>query len=124
MSFPIDASRSVRRVEWVPQCLGCLGRGYSGEEPCMYLLAINHSVKDYDTWKAGYDAMPPTVAGAKFARVNRSVDDPNLITVVSGFESLDTLNAFVADPRLKDAMVEAGVIGSPRIEIVEEVEAI
>jgi hypothetical protein len=90
----------------------------------MYLLAINHSVKDYDTWKAGYDAMPPTVAGAKFARVNRSVDDPNLITVVSGFESLDTLTAFVADPRLKDAMVEAGVVGSPRIEIVEEVEAI
>jgi hypothetical protein len=90
----------------------------------MYLLAFNHSVKDYDTWKAGYDAMPPTVAGAKFARVNRSVDDPNVITVVSGFESLVTLNAFVADTRLQDAMVEAGVIGSPRIEIVEEVEAI
>jgi len=44
--------------------------------------------------------------------------------VVSGFESLETINAFVADPRLKDAMVEAGVIGSPRIEIVEQVEAI
>ena len=47
-----------------------------------------------------------------------------MITVVSGFESLDTLNAFVGDPRLKDAMHEAGVVGEPRIEIYEEVEAI
>ena len=31
------------------------------------LLAINDSVEDHDTWKVGYDAMPPTVAGAKFA---------------------------------------------------------
>jgi len=90
----------------------------------MYVLAINHSVADYDKWKAGYDAFPPTSHGAKFARVNRRVDAPNLITVVAGFDSLDTLNAFLADPALKDAMQRAGVIGEPRIEINEEVEAI
>jgi heme-degrading monooxygenase HmoA len=90
----------------------------------MYVLAITHSVADYDKWKVGYDAMPPTVAGAKFARVNRNVDDPNRVAVVSGFESLETLNAFVGDPRLKDAMQEAGVVGEPRIEIYEEVEVI
>jgi hypothetical protein len=27
LSFPIDASSSVRRVDRVPQCLGRLGRG-------------------------------------------------------------------------------------------------
>jgi hypothetical protein len=90
----------------------------------VYVLAINHSVADYDKWKAVYDTLPPTTEGAKFARVNRSVKDPNLITVVSGFDSLDTLNGFLADPRLKDAMQQAGVIGEPRIEIYEEVESI
>ena len=90
----------------------------------MYVIAINHSVADYDKWKSGYDAMPPTTRGATFARVNRSVDDPNLITVVSGFESLDTLRAFIGDPELKAKMQEAGVAGEPRIEIYEEVEVI
>lgn len=90
----------------------------------MYVLAMSHAVADYDKWKVEYDAMPPTVAGAKFARLNRRVDDPNRVAVVSGFESLDTLNAFVADPRLKDAMEKAGVVGELRVEIYEEVEAI
>jgi len=90
----------------------------------MFVLAINHSVADYAKWKAVYDSMPPTAMGAKFARVNVSVDDPNLVTVVGGFDSLDTINAMVADPKLKDAMKESGVIGEPRIEIYEEVEVI
>lgn len=90
----------------------------------MYVVAINHSVADYDRWKAVYDTFPPTTSGAKFARVNRTVDDPNLITVVAGFDSLDTLNGFLADPELKDAMERSGVIGKPRIEISEQVEAI
>ena len=90
----------------------------------MFVLAINHKVADYDKWKAAYDAMTPITRGAQFARVNRAVDDPNLVTVVSGFESLDTLNSFVSDPALKAAMVEAGVVGEPRFEIYEEVEVI
>ena len=90
----------------------------------MFVLAINHAVADYDKWKAVYDTMPPTVGGAKFARVNKRVDDPNTVTVVAGFDSLDTLNAFVGDDRLKEVMHEAGVVGEPRIEIYEEVEVI
>lgn len=90
----------------------------------MYVLAINHPVADYDTWKAVYDTMPPTSRGAKFARVNRGVDDPRLVTVVAGFESLDALNGFLADPELKAAMKRAGVIGAPRFETYEEVESI
>jgi heme-degrading monooxygenase HmoA len=90
----------------------------------MYVLAINHQVADYDKWKSGYDSMPPTSRGANFARVNVSVDDPNLVTVVSGFDSLDTLQSFITAPELKAKMQEAGVLGEPRIEIYEEVEVI
>ncbi|HLF41964.1 MAG TPA: cyclase [Acidimicrobiia bacterium] len=91
----------------------------------MYVLAINHSVADYDKWKLIYDTMPPTtIGGAAFARVNRGVDDPNLVTVVAGFNSLDTLKSFAGDSRLKDAMQQAGVIGAPRFETYEEVEVI
>jgi len=90
----------------------------------MFVLAINHAVADYDKWKAVYDQFPPTVDGAKFARVNRGVDDPNNVTVVAGFDSMDVLKGFIDDPELKTKMMEAGVVGEPRIEIFEEVEAI
>ena len=72
-----------------------------------------------------YDSFPPTTGGgAQFACLNHSVDDPNLITVVAGFDSLDQLKAFAADPTLKERMHEARVVGQPRIEIYEELEGI
>jgi hypothetical protein len=90
----------------------------------MITTAIRHPVTDYGKWKAVYDTFTPTSAGAKFARVNRSVDDPNMVTVVAGFDTLDLAKEFVNDPNLKAKMTEAGVLGSPRIEINEEMESI
>ena len=81
-------------------------------------------MSDFDKWKAVYDTFPPTTDGAAFARVNRSVDDGNLLTVVAGFTSMETLKAFIDDPELKTKMMDAGVTGEPRIEIYEEVDVI
>jgi hypothetical protein len=58
------------------------------QEDPTFVLAINHPVADDGKWKTAYDTLPPTSRGAKFARVNRDIDDPNLITVVAGFDSL------------------------------------
>ncbi len=90
----------------------------------MITTAIRHSVTDYAKWKNVYDTFRPTSEGAKFARVNRSVDDPNMVTVVAGFDTLELANAFVNSPTLKTKMTEAGILGTPRIEINEEVESI
>ena len=90
----------------------------------MINTAIRHSVTDYAKWKTVYDTFTPTSVGAKFARVDRSVDDPNMVTVVAGFDTLELAKAFVNNPTLKTKMTEAGVVGSPRIEINEEVESI
>jgi hypothetical protein len=90
----------------------------------MINTAIRHTVTDYAKWKSVYDTFTPTSAGAKFARVDRSVDDPNMVTVVAGFDTLELAKAFINNPTLKTKMTEAGVVGSPRIEINEEVESI
>jgi hypothetical protein len=90
----------------------------------MINTAIRHSVTDYAKWKSVYDTFLPTTAGAKYARVNRSVEDPNLVTVVAGFDTLELAKTFLDNPNLKAKMTEAGVVGSPRIEINEEVESI
>ena len=90
----------------------------------MINTAIRHSVTDYAKWKSVYDTFLPTTAGAKYARVNRSVEDPNMVTVVAGFDTLELAKTFLNNPNLKVKMTEAGVIGAPRIEINEEVESI
>ena len=90
----------------------------------MINTAIRHSVTDYAKWKSVYDTFLPTTAGAKYARVNRSVEDPNVVTVVAGFDTLELAKTFLNNPNLKAKMTEAGVVGSPRIEINEEVESI
>ena len=90
----------------------------------MIVGAIRHSVADYDAWKAVYDTMPPTSRGAKFARVNRSLDDPNVVAVVTGFDTLEEIQAFMESDELRAKMAEAGVVGEPRIELYREVESI
>jgi hypothetical protein len=90
----------------------------------MINTAIRHSVTDYAKWKSVYDTYLPTTAGAKYARVNRSVEDPNMVTVVAGFDTLELAKSFLNNPNLKAKMTEAGVVGLPRIEINEEVESI
>ncbi len=90
----------------------------------MYVAAVAHPVADYDKWKAIYDETSPTaVGGAKYARVNRLVGDPNQIMVLVGFESLEMLKGFMASHELKGAMDRAGVVGEPRVEIYEEADA-
>jgi len=90
----------------------------------MKVVAINHDVTNYDQWKAVFDEVPPKTMGARFHRINRSVDDANNITVVAGFDTVDDARAFLANEDLKEAMGRAGVTGAPRMEIFEEVESV
>ena len=71
-----------------------------------------------------FDKYPPSEGEAKFHRINRNVDNPNNITVVAGFETLDAAQKFRDNPDLKDAMGRAGLTSAPRIEIFEEVESV
>lgn len=85
------------------------------------VLAVNHNIADYDTWKAVFDEFNETDRGVLASRINRNVEDPNNITVVHVFENEETARAFVDNPELAAAMGRAGVTSAPRIEIFEEV---
>jgi len=89
----------------------------------MTVLAVNHDVADYETWKQVFDDWDKEGRGVRFYRVNRGVDNPNNITVVHGFDDAAAARAYVADPELAAAMGRAGATSAPRIEIFEEVEA-
>lgn len=90
----------------------------------MYVMATNHDVADYETWKKVFDTFPPAKGGARFHRINRSVDNQNNITVVAGFDTAEAAQQFRDNPDLKAALGDAGVTSAPRFEIFEEVESI
>ena len=92
------------------------------KERDMFVMAIKHKVRDYATWKSVYDSFPPTKAGAKFARVNRATNDPNDVLVVTGWDAEAEAQAFTSNAALGQAMAAAGVIGTPRFEVYEQVE--
>lgn len=86
------------------------------------LSIVRHQVTEYDKWHAVYDEVQPLrdKHGVNGANVMQNPDDPNDVTVLHWYPSLENAQAFVSDPGLRDAMERAGVSGPPRIEIVVE----
>lgn len=85
-------------------------------------IYIRHVVKDYATWKEGFDnhAAARQASGATGATcVMRDVDDPNDITVILGWGDLAKARAFTRSVSLEDAMRKAGVTGLPEIRCLE-----
>lgn len=78
---------------------------------------VRHEVADYGTWKKAYDgfATMQKKMGVIYKAVYQSVDDPNDVTVIHDFHSLDKAKAFAASPDLKAAMERSGVKGAPQI---------
>jgi len=80
-------------------------------------MFARHEVADYGAWRKVYDAFAPTQKkmGVIFKAVYRSTDNPNDVTVVHDFHSLEKAKTFAASPELKNAMENAGVKGPPQI---------
>ncbi len=87
-------------------------------------LHVGFRVKDYDQWKAGYDAdIEHRLASGETAfRVLRDVDDPNLVTVLSEQENVEQVRAFMSSPDLKERMEAAGIIDMGQMFILEEMD--
>jgi hypothetical protein len=88
----------------------------------MPLVVVRHKVKDYATWKKGFDdhGSAQKAAGLTNPRVYRSADDRNEVVIL--FDTADTASAkkFASSPDLKSAMQAAGVTDQPTIHILEE----
>ena len=77
-------------------------------------LTINHKVKDYGTWRKGYDEHEKSriSAGVTNGKVFRSAEDPNDILVLQDVADVAKARAWLGGADLKTAMEKAGVIGS------------
>ncbi len=78
---------------------------------------LRHQVADFDTWLSDYDAAAAMhqSGGIIGHAVNRSLDDPSLITVYFQAETFDALHSVLADPQVQAGMQGAGMTSEPEV---------
>ncbi|HLE51519.1 MAG TPA: hypothetical protein VI755_05630 [Anaerolineales bacterium] len=88
----------------------------------MQYVYVRHTVEDYAKWRPGFDANEPARRAAGSTGVYhlfRDSGNPNEITVILEWDSLDNARRFAQDPALREVMKEAGVMGQPEIRFLE-----
>ena len=80
-------------------------------------MLVTHSVEDFDKWKAVFDEVKPMrdEAGEISTALYRDASDPNTITALFEWDSLENARDYAGSDRLKAAMQKAGVTGPPTI---------
>ena len=78
---------------------------------------VRHPVSDFAHWKKAYDEFTPERSGmgVKAHAAYQAVDDDNDVTVWHDFESMESAQAFMGSPRLKEVIESAGVAGESTI---------
>jgi len=87
----------------------------------MAYILVQHSVEYYERWKSEFDAHRAAreAAGSKGGFVFRDADNPNNLTVLLEWNSLERAHAFSESYDLREAMKRAGVTGPPTITYLE-----
>lgn len=88
----------------------------------MINVIITHEVKDFSKWKKGFKGghSPRPDATIKVSGVYHSVENPNIITVMAEFPSVEAVNGFMNNLLLKTALDRGGVIGQPEVMILNK----
>jgi hypothetical protein len=87
-------------------------------------LFVRHDVADFGVWKKGYDSDADwqKKMGVFNQAVYQSASNPNDVTVIHDFHSLEEAKTFVASADLKERMEKIGVKGTPQIWFTNEVK--
>jgi heme-degrading monooxygenase HmoA len=86
----------------------------------MATLLVHHKVQDYSAWRKTFDDHEKVRKeyGSTGFRVLKSASDPNDITVLIDWSSVDKAKAFATSNSLKEAMENAGVISQPEVSFL------
>lgn len=88
------------------------------------ILRIEHSVPDYQAWKAAFDSDPigRATSGVRRHQIQRAIDDPNYVMIDLEFDTRDQAQAVLAALRVVWDRVAGIVVANPQARIVEPVE--
>jgi quinol monooxygenase YgiN len=84
------------------------------------VVIVTHEVKDYTSWRKGFDADASNRKSAGFKVWNVCADEnnPNMVSVIGEFPNAAAAEAFTTSPKLKEVMEKAGVIGKPEVKVL------
>ena len=76
---------------------------------------VTHPVKDFDTWKAVFDQFESLrkEGGELSAVILRHADDPNVVSVLNTWNSVEVAQAFFLSEDLRAGMGQSGVTAPP-----------
>jgi len=79
-----------------------------------YMLA-QHQVEDFPKWKAVFDNVADLrkANGEKSAQIFQDAENPNKLTLLFEWDSIENARAYAQNPDLAAAMQKAGVTGPP-----------
>jgi hypothetical protein len=80
-------------------------------------MLFRHKVRDFKSWKAGYDTHQPKreEAGLTEKYLLRSSDDPNEVVALFEAKDLNRAKEFAASAELREKMQEVGVVDKPDV---------
>jgi quinol monooxygenase YgiN len=89
----------------------------------MASMLVQHKVKDFAEWKKVYDSVANLRAnnGELSDTIYRDANDPNSLTLIFKWDSLENARKYAQSPELKAAMENAGVEGPPSIYFLKEI---
>jgi hypothetical protein len=89
----------------------------TGETVMSHFILVRHKVRDFNTWKAAFDADRPmrTETGLTETKLLRGAEDPNEIILLMEVKDLNRAKAMMASPELRQTMQAAGVVDKPDI---------
>lgn len=89
----------------------------------MSYMLMQHTVKDFAEWKKVFNSKSDlrTSSGELSHQIFRDTNNPNSITVIQKWDSLENAQHFSHSPELRAAMADAGVEGIPNVSFLNEV---
>src|SRR5271167_1401217 len=92
----------------------------------MVHVLLRHKVADFSRWKESFDSHLNTRmrAGELGFRLFQSVDDPRDVTLLLDWDGVDSARKFMTSEDLRNRMQQAGVVGAPDVQYIEDVRAV
>ncbi len=90
----------------------------------MAYILVKQNVEDYKKWKTVFDEDRANRKknGSEGGWVFRSSSDPNEVVVLLKWDNTNNAKRFLESDELKKAMKQAGVVGQPNINILDQMD--
>lgn len=88
----------------------------------MATLYVHHKVKDYAAWRKVFDNLTymRTGYGCTGHKVFQSPSDPNEITILTDWKTVEQAKTYATSNDLKEGMKNAGVISQPDVAFLAD----